>query len=184
MRRFLLPISVLIAALALVALLVFGVAGQAANTSIDASLAKGTRPVPPQAARSLPRLGAPGSLSLSDLRGKVVVLNLFASWCGPCKAEAPILERTSQRLARSDATVLGVTYIDNADDAQKFMRTEHMTYPVVQDGSGSFAHALGSSGIPETFVIDRRGRVAAVRRFQIDARWLDKVLPPLLGEHA
>jgi cytochrome c biogenesis protein CcmG/thiol:disulfide interchange protein DsbE len=79
---------------------------------------------------------------------------------------------------------LGVTYIDNSADARKFVRDEHITYPVVEDGSGSFAHAFGSSGIPETFVIDRRGRVAAVRRFQIDGRWLDQLLPRLLAERA
>src|SRR5690348_452777 len=115
MRRLILPALVVAAAAALLALLAFGVAGQGTNTSIDAALARGTRPVVPEANVALPVLGAAGRRqTISDYRGKVVVLNVFASWCDPCKAEAPILERAQQQLAGRGGTVLGVTYLDNS----------------------------------------------------------------------
>jgi cytochrome c biogenesis protein CcmG, thiol:disulfide interchange protein DsbE len=180
-RRFLLPVLVSVAAVALVGLLVFGVAGQGTESSIDAALAHGRRPAAPHAAEALPNLGTAGATSLADLRGKVVVLNVFASWCDPCKAEAPVLEQAERQIAGHDATVLGVTYLDNSSDSQQFVRTEHITYPVVRDVSGTFVRSFGTTGVPETFVIDRQGRIAAVRRFQLDTRWLDQTLPSILA---
>jgi cytochrome c biogenesis protein CcmG, thiol:disulfide interchange protein DsbE len=182
MRRFLLPGSVVVAAVALLALLVFGVAGQGTDSSIDAALAHGRRPPVPHATQPLPVLAASGGRSLAALRGKVVVLNVFASWCGPCVAEAAVLERAEHRISSRNATILGVTYLDNSNDSEKFVRTEHITYPVVRDVSGSFVRSLGTSGVPETFVIDRRGRIAAVRRYQLNSTWLDQTLPSLLAE--
>jgi cytochrome c biogenesis protein CcmG/thiol:disulfide interchange protein DsbE len=114
----------------------------------------------------------------------VIVVNLFASWCQPCQAEAPILHRTQQQLSRQDGTVLGVTYRDTTDDALQFMRQQHIDYPVVRDVGGAFARAYGANGIPETFVIDRRGRVAAVRRYQLAGSWLQTTLNKVLGRSA
>jgi cytochrome c biogenesis protein CcmG/thiol:disulfide interchange protein DsbE len=182
MRRFVLPGLVVGAAVALLALLAFGVASQGADTSIDAAVAKGARPPAPDSRAALPVLGATSTERLADLRGKVVVLNVFASWCDPCKAEAPVLERAQREIAGRNATVLGVTYLDNASDSQQFVRQEHITYPVIRDVSGSFVRSFGATGVPETFVIDRRGRVAAVRRYQLDRTWLDRTLPHLLAE--
>jgi cytochrome c biogenesis protein CcmG/thiol:disulfide interchange protein DsbE len=182
MRRFLLPGSVVVAAVALLALLVFGVAGQGTDSSIDAAIAAGRRPPVPHATQSLPILAAPGDRSLAGLRGKVVVVNIFASWCGPCVAEAGVLEQTEHQIANRNATILGVTYLDNSSDSEKFVRTEHITYPVVRDVSGNFVRSLGTTGVPETFVIDRRGRIAAVRRYQLNSTWLGQTLPALLAE--
>lgn len=184
MRRYVLPGLVVIAAVALIWLLAVGVAGQGTNTSIDASLAHGRRPPAPSAAVALPILGAAGTESLRDLRGKVVVLNVFASWCDPCKAEAPILEQEQRKLAGRDATVLGVTYLDNSDASQAFVHQQHITYPVLRDVDGNFVRSFGTTGVPETFVIDRSGRVAAVRRFQLDSTWLKQTLPPILEQRS
>ena len=182
MRRHLLPGLIVGAAAALLALLVFGVASQGANTSIDASVAQGVRPPAPAAHMALPVLGSNRTETLADFRGKVVVVNIFASWCDPCKAEAPVLEHAQRTIAGRGATILGVTYLDNSSDSEQFVRAEHISYPVVRDVNGNFVHAFGTTGVPETFVIDRRGRVAALRRYQLTGQWLDQTLRSLLAE--
>ncbi|MGI8862784.1 MAG: TlpA disulfide reductase family protein [Solirubrobacteraceae bacterium] len=182
MRRLLLPGLVSCAAVALLALLAFGVSHQGTDSSLDSAVAHGRRPPAPSAHVALPFLGAAGNTSLVSLRGKVVVVNVFASWCDPCKAEAPVLEQAQRELSRRGGTILGVTYLDNSSDSERFVRQQHITYPVVRDVSGSFVRSFGTTGVPETFVIDRSGRVAALRRFQLDGKWLPQVLPRVLGQ--
>lgn len=184
MRRLVLPGLIVAAAAALLALLAFGVAGQGRNTSIDAALARGVRPAVPSAQMALPVLGSDSTRRIADLRGKVVVLNVFASWCDPCKAEAPILERAQQELIRHDGTVVGVTYLDNSSDSEQFVRQQHITYPVVRDISDSFVRSFGTTGVPETFVIDRHGRIAAARRYQLTGNWLARTLGQVLRQRS
>jgi cytochrome c biogenesis protein CcmG/thiol:disulfide interchange protein DsbE len=182
MRRFLLPVVVLVAAAALLALLGFGVTHQNTSSSIDAQVANGKYPAAPSAHTALPVLGGPGTRTLASLRGQVVVLNVFASWCEPCQAEAPVLEREEHALAGRKATILGVTYLDNSSDSERFVRQWHISYPVVRDVSGSFVRSFGTTGVPETFIINRRGRIQALRRFQLDGTWLSRTLPLILGQ--
>jgi cytochrome c biogenesis protein CcmG/thiol:disulfide interchange protein DsbE len=184
MRRLFLPSSVIAVAAALVALLVFAITGQGANQTIDAALAHGTHPVAPDAHTALPVLGSSRRVSLTDLRGKVIVMNVFASWCAPCRTEAPLLERMQRQIAPHNATVVGVTYLDNSDDSEQFVRKEHISYLVLRDVSGKFVSAFGTTGVPETFVIDRAGRIAAVSRGEVDSKWLQSALRPLLGRSA
>ncbi|MHB8658083.1 MAG: TlpA disulfide reductase family protein [Solirubrobacteraceae bacterium] len=184
MRRYALPAAALCAAVALLALLAFGLAGQGTDSSIDASVARGRLPLAPNLHLSLPVLGTPARESLADFRGKVILLNVFASWCDPCKAEAPVLEQAQRELAKQGGTVLGVTYQDNSSDSEQFVRAEHISYPVIRDVSGNFVRSFGTTGVPESFVIDRSGRIAALRRYQLDGRWVAQTLPRILARGA
>ena len=89
--------------------------------------------------------------------------------------------RAAAQLARDDATILGVTYLDNSSDSEEFVRQQHITYPVVRDVSGNFVRSFGTTGVPETFVINRQGRIVALRRYQLDGNWLQQTLPPAPG---
>jgi len=100
-----------------------------------------------------------GKLSLEDLRGKVVFLNFWASWCPPCRAEAKDLEEIWQRWKDKDVVFLGINIQDQEDDALAFLKEFHITYPNGRDGSGKTAIGYGVWGIPETFFIDRKGRI-------------------------
>ena len=174
------PVVVGALALALVALLAYGVLSKGDDTSLDEAVAKGDRPEAP--ARTLPVLGSNGERSLADLKGKVVVLNFWASWCTPCKAEAPVLERAQHRLQSSGAgTVLGVTYRDATPNSLNFVRKNRVTYPSIRDVDGDLAQDYGTRALPETFVIDRQGRIAAISRGQITQQSMDRALKRVLG---
>ena len=184
MRRFLLPGLVVAAAVALLTLLTFGVANQNPTSSIDARVARGVFPAAPDSNIALPVLGSDRMESLADFRGKVVVLNVFASWCDPCRAEAPILADAERKLLGRDATIVGVTYLDNSVASEQFVRQEHITYPVLRDVSGDFVRSFGTTGVPETFVINRQGKIQALRRYQLNSTWLSQTLPRILAERS
>jgi len=108
----------------------------------------------------LNRLDGGGLVSLGSLRGKTVVLNFWASWCGPCKREAPALESIWQAYRARGVVVLGVDSGDAATDARRFVSAHGITYPVVSDPNQELAaNGYGVPGLPVTFVIDREGRL-------------------------
>jgi cytochrome c biogenesis protein CcmG/thiol:disulfide interchange protein DsbE len=171
-----LPILVTLAGAGLIGLLVYGVTAQSASRTLDERVARGERPNAPDATRSLPLLDGRGVGSLLAYRGRVVVLNFWASWCEPCQTEAPLLERAATRLSRAGGTVLGVTYLDASPDSRAFVRHYRLTYPNLRDNSGAFAHSYGTDQLPETFVIDRQGHVAAISRGEIGQAFLDRAI--------
>ena len=129
-------------------------------------------------------LGEAGERSLADYEGQVVVLNFWASWCPPCIDELPLLERTQRRIEGRGGVVLGVNYKDIPEDALDLTRRFRLTYPSVRDRDGEYAEEYATVGFPETFVVDRRGRIAATRRGPVDQQWLRSTLRPLLAEGA
>jgi cytochrome c biogenesis protein CcmG/thiol:disulfide interchange protein DsbE len=90
--------------------------------------------------------------------------------------EAPLLERAQPQLQQHGATVLGVTYLDASPDSQGFARQFHLTYPNLRDTTGAFAHSYGTDQLPESFMIDRQGRVVAISRGEIDQAFIDRAL--------
>jgi len=108
---------------------------------------------------TLERLDRPGSLELKNLRGKAVAVNFWASWCAPCKQESPYLEQAWARDRRKGLVVVGVDANDFRSDARGFISRYGLTYPVVYDGPGKTLGPWGIKGFPETYVLDREGRV-------------------------
>jgi cytochrome c biogenesis protein CcmG, thiol:disulfide interchange protein DsbE len=166
--------------LALVALLAYGLTTQSPNTSIDSRLATGERPLPPPT--EFEKLDGSGEVALSSYRGKVVVLNFWASWCDPCREEAPLLERWHRKLTRNDGTVVGIDVLDVTSDAERFIREYELTYPQLRDGDGSKLKRFGVLGYPETVVLDRDGRIAATARGPVTERFFEEKVAPLLEE--
>ena len=173
---------VLIGVGALIGLLVYGVKATGRGQTLDDAIAHGRRPVAP--AVSLPRLEGGAKAALADYRGTVVVLNYWASWCTPCRQESPLLERWQRRLAKRGGTVVGIDSLDVTADARAFVREFGLTYPMLRDRDGETQRRFGVSGYPETLIVDRDGRIAALQRGPVDDAFLRRSVLPLLAEAA
>jgi cytochrome c biogenesis protein CcmG/thiol:disulfide interchange protein DsbE len=124
---------------------------------LAAAANRGDRPEAPEFA--LERLDGEGELALSSLQGKAVVLNFWASWCLPCKDEAPYLEQVWQDNRERGLVVVGLDAKDFRRDARRFADRFGLTFPLVFDGPGDTLGSWGVTGFPETFVLDREGKV-------------------------
>ncbi len=183
MRRVLspIPLAVLATLAALVALLAYGLVQNEPDNSFEDAAARGEREPAPDF--ELPRLEGSGEQSLADYRGQVVVLNFWASWCEPCRTESPLLERWHRKISQGGrGTVLGIDGQDVSSDAREFVRDFELSYPMLHDGPGDLREPFGVLGYPETFVIDARGRVAAVRRGPVSDEFMRATVTPLLEE--
>lgn len=160
-----------LAVLAVIGLLGFGLLSKG-----EAKIAIGD-PVPD---RQLPALVGEGTGSIADYRGRWVLVNLWASWCDPCRDEAPELERFWQRFRGRGVSVLGIDVQDNSEDAIAFVRDYQLTYPQLRSVGDERSVAFGSTGVPENFLVDPRGRLALIWRGPVDERFLDENVVPLI----
>lgn len=160
-----------LAVLAVVGLLGFGLLSKG-----EATIAVG-EPAPD---RELPLLGGPGQASIADYRGRWVLVNLWASWCDPCRQEAPELEGFWRRFRERGVTVLGIDVQDNSEDALAFVREHRLTYPQLRSVGDERGDAFGSTGVPENFLVDPRGRLALIWRGPVDERFLAERVVPIV----
>jgi cytochrome c biogenesis protein CcmG/thiol:disulfide interchange protein DsbE len=173
---------VAVGVVALIGLLIYGVKATGPGRTLDDAIARGERPAAP--AVELPELEGGSTASLADYRGRVVVLNYWASWCTPCRQESPLLERWHERISARGGTVLGVDSLDVTADARAFIRRFRLTYPMLRDRDGDTQKRFGVTGYPETLVVDRRGRIAALQRGPVDDAFLRRTVLPLLSGSA
>ncbi|HEX3434633.1 MAG TPA: TlpA disulfide reductase family protein [Solirubrobacteraceae bacterium] len=176
MKLRLLPVLISLVGACLIGLLIYGISTPSPSRTEDNLLAEGKHPLAPDARHKLPVLGGDGLNSLSSLRGKVVVLNFWASWCPPCQEEAPLLQRAEEPLRKLGATVLGVTYEDVVPDSEKFVSSHHLTYPNLRDDTGEFARSYGTNQLPESFLVNRTGHIVALTRGGIEQKFIAKAL--------
>jgi len=168
-----------LAAAALIGLLAYGLASKGVDDSIDQSVADGDPVAAPVS--TLPRLGGSGTGSLADYRGKPVLLNVWASWCDPCKEEMPLLEKAHKRMAAAGGTVLGVDVQDDQERALAFLKSKGVTFPSLRDRDREYVRRFGVNQYPESFLIDAEGKIVALSRGPVDQEWLDRHLPKVMS---
>ncbi len=123
-----------------------------------------------------------GSIRLSDLKGKVVILNFWASWCQPCKDEARDLERVWQMYKDKDVVFIGVNWSDTEAKAREYLRVYGVTYPNGPDLGRRIGQKYRIRGVPETFIIDKQGNVRKVIIRPMTEEELISYIEQLLGE--
>jgi cytochrome c biogenesis protein CcmG/thiol:disulfide interchange protein DsbE len=156
---------------ALVGLLVFGLVSKGGSRVTVGD---------PAPSASLPRLEGGGEEALTEYRGRWVLVNFWASWCIPCKQEAPALEEFQRQHGGPKFTVLGIDTRDLTSDGRDFVRQYGLSYPQLRDGDGGAAHDFGTTGVPENFLVDPQGKVQWLLPGPVDEQYLREQVEPFL----
>lgn len=145
------------------------------------AIAVRTRGAPPLASGSAPDFSLTTfdgqTYKLSDLKGKAVVVNFWASWCIPCRDEAPAFQRAWENYRERGLLILGVDYVDTEADAKKFIAEFRQTYPNGADLGTRISQAFRISGVPETYFIDRNGKLlqGIDENGRVKANWIGPI---------
>ncbi|HSI80689.1 MAG TPA: redoxin domain-containing protein [Solirubrobacterales bacterium] len=163
--------AIFIAILAVIGLLAYGFLSEG-TPRLEAG-----EPVP---ATELERLGAAGTGSIADYRGSWLLVNVWASWCTPCEAEAPDLRRFDRRHGdRDEFAIVGIDTQDGTEPALEFVAEHGLDYDHLRDPSGTYSRdELGTTGVPESFLVDPDGNLALHAPGVIDAAWLENEVAP------
>jgi cytochrome c biogenesis protein CcmG, thiol:disulfide interchange protein DsbE len=152
------------------------------QTTVYALVKDGQSPQAPNF--SLPDLRGHGHDSLAAYRGRIVLVNFWASWCDACQEEAPLFNQVIAQYGKRGVTVVGVDTGDFASDGRAFARTYHEHYPLVHD-PGSVSQRWGTgTGLPVTYVVNRRGKVVHLFDGVVTSNSLNAVLRPMLQGRA
>jgi cytochrome c biogenesis protein CcmG, thiol:disulfide interchange protein DsbE len=149
------------------------------GTNVASAALDGEKPTAPDF--TLPELDGTGEITLSSLRGNVVVVNFWASWCPPCKDEAPALQDAWERWQDRGVVVLGVDTQDLTADARAFVDEYGITYPNVRDGANTVPGKFGVVAFPETVFIDADGKIAVYRPGPVDAEMIENGIESALA---
>jgi len=162
----------LVAVAALLGLLIWRVAHQSAGAKLVDEIKAGKKPAAPdfvlkplwtESTGASPRLAAAvrrGSVAVEDLRGRPTIVNIFASWCVPCRDEAPLFSAAAVRYA-GRVQFVALDFHDFAGDGRSFLRRYGNDFAALHDGDGHVAERWGATGVPETYVLDAQGRLIA-----------------------
>jgi cytochrome c biogenesis protein CcmG/thiol:disulfide interchange protein DsbE len=162
--------AVFLAVLAVLGLLGFGLISKGGEATAVGD---------PAPDKELPLLNGGGSARIADYRGQWVLVNFWASWCEPCRTEAPALQAFHERHRDHGVTVVGINLDDATDDARGFVAEFGLTYPQLRDADGRDRRdAFGMTGFPESFLVDPSGDLALIRRGPVTEEYLrDSVMP-------
>ncbi|MBQ0905043.1 redoxin family protein [Micromonospora sp. U21] len=179
-RRLLRPGPTLVLVLIVAVGTVVALGLRSPSTPLDAGAANGVTPAPAPALTGATLDG--GRFDLTEARGHVLLVNVFASWCGPCRDELPLLVETERQWSPRGLRLVGLNVRDGAEAVRALLdETGARELTVLPDPEGARAVDWGVRAVPETFVVDRDGRIVDRLQGVVTRQWLEQRVAPLLA---